>query len=146
MAEATQLCNDTAAYFARSISNAVACKWSALTTSASSSSPTDQQLETFCTGQENTCLQADAGAGSNVGAGCLGTIPSSCTATVAQYAACISDETAGFLTTVNGLPSCATVKNTDTTAIFNAQAASSPASCAAISNACSGVFPPDPSQ
>ena len=41
---------------------------------------------------------------------------------MAQYSACISDEVAAFIQTVNGLPSCATLTSADTSAIFDAQA------------------------
>ena len=146
-AQTTQLCNDTAAYFAKTISATIACKWAALSTSASCSSPTNTLLQACCSQQENPCLDAGVGLGSGVGgnAGCLGTIPSSCTATVAQYSACISDETSALLQAVSALPDCSTLTMSDTMAIQNAQTANPPTSCTPV-NACSGVSAPDPIQ
>ena len=50
-AEATQLCNDTYAYYSRAISQATLCKEAGLAFGVSSSAPTDAQLEQNCQSQ-----------------------------------------------------------------------------------------------
>jgi hypothetical protein len=88
---------------------------------------------------ENTCLQRGAVSGivgtqivvvlPEEGA-CLGVVESTCTATVLQYCACITDETSALVQTVNGLPDCATLQTTDIASIMTAEGTSLPASCA----------------
>jgi len=141
-AEANQLCNDTYGYFASAIPQGTECKWKGLSYAASSSAPSQTVLQQNCTTQENACLQADGGASSNPG---CGDIPPDCTATVAQYSTCISDEVSAFSQTVGGLPSCATLTSAGTGAIFDAQTGGTPpASCASLSNACPALYPPSP--
>src|SRR5450432_946164 len=84
--DAAELCSDTYAYFGRGISQSTLCKWAGLTYGVSSSAPSDSQLEQNCASQEAMCLQAGAAAPS------CSPIPAGCTATVAQYNACIADE------------------------------------------------------
>src|SRR5262249_12327321 len=129
--EATQLCNDTYSYFNMAIPRATACKWNGLARASSSSSHTQDDLRTGCSLAENSCLQSDAGAFSNPGCGDLPT--KSCTATVAQYAACIADEVTAFNQPVNGFPECTTVTLPDTSAIFDALAGGTPpTSCTSL--------------
>ena len=141
-AEATQLCNDTYSYFGTAIPHATACKWNGLYRAASSSSMTTDQLRTGCSLAENSCLQSDAGAFSNPG---CGDVPKSCTATVAQYSACIMDEVTEFNQTVNGFPSCMTVTMAGTGPIFDALAGGNPpASCTSLADACPALLVPNP--
>ena len=101
-AELTQVCNDTFAYFGSSITIATRCKWAGLQASSSSSPTSDAMMQMTCTTHQSLCTSADGGAGNNPT--CFGSIDPACTATVAQYAACITDETAGFSDTVKALP------------------------------------------
>jgi hypothetical protein len=141
-AEATQLCNDTYGYFGTAIPHATACKWNGLYRAASSSSMTTDQLRTGCSLAENSCLQSDAGAFVNPG---CGDVPKTCTATVAQYATCISDEVTLFNQTVNGFPSCMTVTMAGTGPIFDALAGGTPpASCTSLGDACPALLVPNP--
>jgi hypothetical protein len=147
-----QLCNDTATYFGNTISTAIGCKWAALQIAASPGVD-PSKLQSACMETENTCLQRGAVSGI-VGqqivvvlpeeGDCLGGVESTCTATVLQYCACITDETSALVQTVNGLPDCATLQTTDIASIMTAEGTSLPASCMAISNACSGVEAPNP--
>jgi len=140
--EATQLCNDTYSYFGTAVPHATACKWNGLYRAASSSSMTTDQLRTGCSLAENSCLQSDAGAFTNQG---CGDVPTNCTATVSQYASCITDEAAEFLQTVNGFPSCTVVTMAGTSPILNALAGGNPpASCASLTEACPALFVPNP--
>ncbi len=141
-AELTQLCNDTFAYFGSSISSADRCKWAGLQAASSSSPESDAKMQTTCATHQNLCNTADAGTGSNFY--CFGSIDPLCTATVAQYSTCISDETAGFGNTVKGFPACGAIKISDVPSIMDAELATPPASCATFANACSGLDVPNP--
>jgi hypothetical protein len=141
-AEATQLCNDTYSYFDSAIPHATACKWNGLSRAASSSSRTQDDLQTGCALADNSCLQSDAGAFANPGCGDL---PNGCTMTVAQYATCIADEVAAFNQTVNGFPACSVVTLADTSSIFEALGGGTPpASCTSLANACPALVIPSP--
>ena len=140
-AEATQLCDDVYSYFGNAIPRATGCKWKGLFRAASSSPPTQNDLRQICTTNENSCLQSDAGVVTNLG---CGDIPTNCTATVAQYSACIAAEVTDFNQTVTSLPTCTTVMSTGTSAIFEAQAPTPPASCASLSDACPALTLPTP--
>lgn len=137
-AEATQLCNDTYSYFGSAIPDATTCKWDGLLYAASSSAPSQSVLQQGCTSHQTSCLQGNPWANN---AGC-NDLPSTCTATVAQYSACIGDEVAAFIQAVNGLSSCATL--TSTGAIVDVQTANPPASCASLSDTCPDLYPPSP--
>ncbi len=141
-AEATQLCNDTYAYFGTAITRANGCKWRGLSYASSSSAPSEAVLQQNCTNQESACLSGDGGAFTNPGCNDL---PASCTATVAQYSACIKDEATAFTQTVTGLPSCSTLTSAGTSAVFDAQTGGSPpASCASLMTACPALYYPNP--
>jgi hypothetical protein len=141
-AEATQLCNDTYSYFDTAVPRATACKWNGLSRAASSSSHTQDQLQQGCALADNSCLQSDAGAFTNPGCGDL---PANCTATVAQYAACVTDEVTAFKQTVDGFPECNVVTLPDTSAIFDALAGGTPpASCTSLGDACPALVVPNP--
>jgi hypothetical protein len=139
-AEVTQLCNDTYAYFGNAIAKATTCKWRGLAYAASSSAPSDAQVQSNCTSKETSCNQTDPWADNP---GC-NDIPSTCAATVGEYSACISDEAAAFTQTVNGLKTCATLTRADTAALFDVMAAPPPASCMALMNKCADLYPPSP--
>ena len=126
--EAGQLCSDIYAYYGQTISQANLCKWAGLSYGVSSSAPSDSQLQTNCKSQETPCLTAGPAA-----ANCSA-IPSSCTVTVSQYAACIADEAAAFNSAVGALPDCPTVKLTDLAGVWAYATGDAPASCTAITD------------
>lgn len=141
-AQGTQLCNDTSGYFGRNITKAQACKFGALSFSLSSSAPTEADLRTGCTNTENDCNQSDAATGIAV---MCSSIPPSCTATVAQYSACVVDQGALYETNLAALPACSALTRADfdkiTTSLPNA---SPPASCDALMSACPDLTLPFP--
>ena len=130
-ADATQLCKDVYAYFGKTIPMATACKYKGLSYATSSSAPTDTQFRQICTEHETSCTQANSGVGSADNPGC-NDIPSTCTATVAQYSACISDEVTAFNTAVDGLPSCAASTSATISAVWEVMTPTTPASCDAL--------------
>ena len=145
-AEVTQLCKDVYAYFGREISMATACKYRGLSDATSSSPPTDSQMQQTCKDHENACTQAGTGVGSADKPGCSN-IPSTCTATVAEYSACIRDEVAVFNQGVSGLPSCATALSANMSAVWEVMAPGTPpASCDSLSNKCPALSQPVPNR
>ena len=140
--EATQLCNDTYAYFGSAIPKATTCKWKGLSFAASSSAPTEAIAQQNCTTQQNACQQAADPWANNPG---CNTIPTTCAATVAQYSTCVSDEVTAFIQTVNALPICTMLSMANTSAVFEAQTGGTPpASCASLNNTCPDLAPPGP--
>ncbi|MES1177843.1 MAG: arabinofuranosidase catalytic domain-containing protein [Myxococcales bacterium] len=137
-AEATQLCNETYAYFASSINQATLCKRAGLTFGVSSSAATDAQLQQNCATQENECLA------SGPAEPICSAIPMPCPVTVAQYQACISDEVAALNAAVPPLADCATVLRSDLSAVWELVTADPPASCASLTNTCAGLDVPTP--
>ncbi|MBN1608189.1 MAG: hypothetical protein JW940_16265 [Polyangiaceae bacterium] len=137
-AEAAQLCSDAVAYYRSAIDRASLCKWQGLAFGVSSSAPTDAKLQENCAGQETTCLQADPQSAS------CSEIPSPCTATVAEYSACITDQAAAFTQGVSTLPGCATVTTADKPALWEFMTAELPASCTLLDATCAGLNPPPP--
>jgi len=137
-AQATQLCNDTYAYYGRSISQALLCKEAGLAYGVSSSSPTDAQLQQNCKKQEAACLASAPG-----GPSC-NRIPMHCPVTVAQYSACISDQVAAFNAGVASLVSCSAVTRNDLQSIWDFVTVETPASCALLTNTCAGLDAPTP--
>jgi hypothetical protein len=136
--EATQLCKDTSAYFGQYISQATLCKEAGLGFAVSSSAPTDAQLQKNCAGQEASCLQ-----GGPAVANCT-SITANCSATVAQYNACIADRVADFNQQVSGLASCATVTLPDLAAVWTFMSAALPASCTLVTDQCPTLDIPSP--
>ena len=139
--QVTQLCDDTYAYFGSAIPKATTCRWRGLAYGASSSAPTDAQLQTSCTNKETSCNASADPWADNLG---CNDIPSTCTATVAQYSACISDEVSAFIQLVGGFPMCSALMRSNSSDILNAIAAPPPASCASLMNTCPELSPPGP--
>jgi len=140
-AESDQLCDDTKTYFMTSISKANSCKFSALSMAASTSVPSDAVLRTNCTSMETSC-NASATMGPGSSTSCFPP-PATCTATVAQYSACISDQAALLNQSANTLPNCSAVRLADISPIFGAvEAFYTVPGCMALMNECpSFVFP-----
>src|SRR4029079_13323368 len=88
-AEVTKLCDDTYAYFGSAMPKATTCRWRGLAYGASSSAPTDAQLQSNCANKETSCQGTADPWADNLG---CNDIPSTCTRTGAPYSAVISDE------------------------------------------------------
>jgi hypothetical protein len=142
-ADATQLCKDTYAYFGQTIPMATACKYKGLSYATSSSAPSDAQFQQVCKDHESACTQAGSGVGSADNPGCSD-LHSTCTATVAEYSACISDEVATFNQGMSGLPSCATATSASMSAVWQVMVPTAPASCDSLTNKCPDLSPPVP--
>jgi hypothetical protein len=141
-AQATQLCNDTSAYFGRNITKAQACKFAALTFSISSSAPTEADLRIGCTNTETSCNQSDASTGIAI---MCSAIPASCAATVAQYSSCVVDQSALYRTNLAALPACSALTRADFDKItMSLPNANPPASCEGLMSSCPDLTLPFP--
>jgi hypothetical protein len=135
-AEVLQLCSDTGAYAASSISKAGGCKYAGIVTAASSSSPTEAQLQAACSAKESNCTQSDTatGPGSNIQ---CSQIPPTCTATVAQYSACVVNEAVLFDQGASALVSCSMLTFANLSTAYDVPTAAMGApNCMDISMAC----------
>jgi hypothetical protein len=144
------------------------CKWEGMKHAENTSPMSDSDVQTACTSQMTSCEQSDAGGpggiasyvewelgmsslGSNIGSCFMGSLDSSCTATVAQYAACVSDMSQALLNVVNEFPACSQLTlmgDASVSAINTAEgmlSANPPASCTKLTNVCASLTPPDPS-
>lgn len=139
-AQATQLCDETYAYFRDAISTEISCKWKGLSFATSSSAPTEEQLRTNCTEKETQCL-ADPDAALAINPGCS-PLPSNCTASVADYSACIEDQVEAFEQAVAAIANCDVLTSVGTDAVWAALGADPPASCSF--STCAGLYPPNP--
>jgi hypothetical protein len=141
-AEAKQLCDETYAYFGTTITKTTTCKWQGLFYGSQSSPPSQSVLQQKCSQKETSCNQVSDPWADNIG---CNDIPTGCTATVAEYATCISDQVAAFIQTVDGLPDCAALMTTDESKVTDAQInPNPPASCASLANKCPDLTPPSP--
>jgi hypothetical protein len=136
--EATQLCNDTNAYFGKAIPKATWCKWKGLAFAVSSSAPTDTMLQANCAGQETACLQGTPETPS------CSDIPSTCTATVTQYSACVTAQAESYTKVVGGLASCAKVTRPDLQGVWDFMSGDLPANCLTLTNICPSLDAPIP--
>src|SRR3569832_1995360 len=141
-AQASQLCDDTYAYFGSAIPMATKCKWQGLAYGASSSAPSASILQQKCMTQSTSCSQTTDPWATNNGCSDL---PKTCTATVADYAACIAAEVTLFTQTVGALPDCSALMMSDVSAIMDAETGGTlPDSCASLMNSCPDLYPPTP--
>ena len=151
-AQLTSLCSDLNRYYTGLASNASlkqgSCKLAAVLTASLTvgSSTTDAQLQAACNQAYNQCLSGSSTTGQTLT--CTETPPASCTATVAQYTACLNDNVSATTAAFASLPAC----NSLTVASLSADGGSGgggdelPASCKTFSAACSdtGADLPDP--
>jgi hypothetical protein len=143
-ADTTQLCKDTYSYFNSNISMATACKYKGLSLATASSAPSDSEFQKICKDNQSACTQAGTGVGSAESPGCSG-LSTKCTATIAQYAACIKDEVAAFTQGLSALPDCATATSAIISKVWEVMAPSTPPdSCDQIANKCPDLTVPAP--
>jgi hypothetical protein len=135
-AEAMQLCSDTSAYVAGSITRATGCKYAGIIAAASNSSPTEAQLQASCAATERTCNQDDTVMRPGENTLCS-QIPRTCTATVEQYSTCITDEALLFEQGASALISCSMLTFGNLSTAYTVPTAASEApSCRAVKAAC----------
>lgn len=139
--QASQLCDDTYNYFAAKIPAATTCKWAGLAYGLQSSAQSDTVLQNQCSTHQASCMQTANPWTNNPGCNDL---PTTCTATVAQYSACIADEVSSFVQVVGTLPACTSFTMSQTGQVVDAQTANPPASCMSLMNTCPDLYPPSP--
>lgn len=135
-ADAKQLCDDLNSYFSKTITKDTACKWRALISAASSSSPSETALKSFCSSKLTSC--------DGLAKQACGDLPSGCGVTVEQYSACIVDEAADFNKQVVTFPTCDSLTMANMGKASDAQSADLPASCTKLMEVskCSSLSPP----
>jgi hypothetical protein len=135
------LCDEFGAYSLNSSlgsdTKEITCRFSALLSAAFTNPQTDSDLQAACQTAYDSCTtqsQQDM---------CNTTPDPSCTATVAEYTACVNDATALLHATLDSIPSCSEV----TLADLDSDGGSSdqtmtPASCQAVENECPSMATP----
>lgn len=142
MTEANQLCSDTGAYVSSSVTRTDRCRFAGLKYAASSSAPTDNDLRVNCSSLESDCNQPDGAA--TFTAVCF-EIPTTCTATVAQFSACLRDEVALYKQRYATLPVCSALVRADLEGINQiVQDVPQAAGCLTLANVCPDYTPPVP--
>jgi len=135
-AEEAQLCTDTGAYLAGALARASACKYHGIINAASSSSPTEEEMQAVCAQAEADC-NADssiAGPGENT---LCSQIPESCPATVTEYSECVKAEAVAFDQAAAALVECSGLTFENLSSSYDVpMAAGEAAGCAALKTAC----------
>ena len=140
--EGLALCSDTGAYVARTVTKPNGCKYLAVVDAASLSSPDEEGMRTSCSAQESACNANPASMGPGEDTIC-GDLPPTCTATVAEYATCVMDETVLFEQGVGELVGCSMLTFANVSTVFDVSTnATQAASCKALATACPNFFPP----
>ncbi len=138
--EVTQLCNDTWAYYERTIPAEVFCKWKGVSYATSSSPHSEEQLISNCSSTEGSCLNNPTEAWSgNPGCNAPNT---DCAATVAQYSLCIKDTAADFIAKVNSMLTCDVFTFDGTNSVWDLKGADRVPSC--LMTECMSLWPADP--
>jgi hypothetical protein len=148
-AQVAQLCTDLGTYVDKNVvpalcqaSYSLAGPEAAYLDLLQNPAATNSELRAICASEvvdAGSCseLGADGGTGS-----CnISQVPSTCQATVGDYATCINDETTADLQLYASVPSCSTLTAASLTAYFAADGGSSanppePASCAQFDSTC----------
>lgn len=141
-AEAIQLCTDTSAFVVGAISRPTGCKYRAIVAAASTSAPTNEQMQAACTAAESACNQ-DASVPGPGGETSCGQIPATCTATIEQYSTCVVDQAAIFEQEATELTSCAMLTFGNLSTVYDVPIAANAApSCVTLATACPGFTVP----
>lgn len=135
-AEATQLCTDTGAYITAAISRPTGCKYAAIVAAASTSAPTNEQMQAACASSEASCNQDASVPGPGEMTSC-GQIPPTCTATIEQYSTCVMDQADIFEQEANELTSCSMLTFANLSTVYDVPTAANAApSCVTLQTAC----------
>ena len=144
--EKMQLCNDAQAYFKTPAVRQQECRFSgffaAALTAEFDPSITDAQIQQACTQAVSECVSsaADAGAGSTTDmCNTSQTLPASCTATVADYSACVTTIPE---TLASAAPACSSITRAslNTDAGSDSTSATSSPACTTLQNKCPGIL------
>ncbi len=135
-AEQVALCSDTAAYVTSVIDRPIGCKYVAIVASASSSAPTEAEMQAVCAAREMACNQDETVMGAGALTQCSG-IPATCAATVEQYSACVIDEALVFEQEAGALVGCSMLTLANLSTLYEVpMAATNAPGCTALRTAC----------
>jgi hypothetical protein len=144
-AELATLCSDSANYFRTHVTST--CKLAGFTVAALAAgfnpTITDAQLQALCNQGVASCNSgggADAGSSSQT----CDPPPATCTATVSEYSACLTDDAAAINSAFGSIPSCSSLTRASLTASSadagTGPTATTPASCTTLETKCPGFF------
>jgi hypothetical protein len=143
-AEADQLCRDQNKFISESTYQMDMCRISAYLaaafTATLSTTATDAELRTSCSDTYTQCLNPDPDGGAGAGGTC-GAPPPSCTATVAELAACLNDEVAQYHALARQIPECGSLTRAglvETDGGSTPGLTELPASCQTVQSKCGG--------
>jgi hypothetical protein len=140
--EEAQLCSDTGVYVAANITRATGCKYLAILTAASSSSPTVEEMQGVCADTEANCNADSSVVGPGAGTLCS-QIPASCAATVAQYSTCVVAEAVVFEERAAELVGCSELTFENLSSSYDVPVAAGEAEgCSELKSACPSLSVP----
>lgn len=135
-AEAVQLCTETGAFVTAAISRPTGCKFRAIVAAASTSAPTNEEMQAACAASEAACNDDPSVPGPGGETSCS-QIPPTCTATIEQYSTCMVDQAAVFEQQANALTSCSALTFANLSTVYDvANAANTAPGCMALQTAC----------
>jgi hypothetical protein len=146
--QTAQLCSDVQSYYTSSISQGADCNlqgFLAAALTAIDPGATDADIQASCAAAYAQCSSspADAGAGSFSTCGDSGADITDCTATVGEYASCVSDLTAATNHEFASLPSCGVIDRASLASDSGTlpPGPSTPPTCAVIATKCPSLNP-----
>jgi hypothetical protein len=141
-AQSAQLCSDAGDYVVKNVNKATGCKYLGIIAAASSSAPSEMQLQSSCSGREQSCT-ADPMSKGPGGETLCGQIPSTCSATVEQFSSCVKDQAVLFEQGAAALESCSALTFAKLSLAYDVVSAAGAApSCMALQSACPGYSVP----
>lgn len=143
--ESTQLCADSQAYVGRAISRPDACKSVAVLLTLIGSPASDAEAQMQCASAYNQCLASPSTATGQPDS--CDPIPANCTATVAQYSACVTDDITATNQAFGAFPKCSALTLTSLAATNPGNLSTTPpasAACMTFATACPDFKPPVP--
>jgi hypothetical protein len=135
-AEALQLCTETGSFVMAAISRPTGCKFRAIVAAASTSAPTNEEMQAACAAAEAACNDDPSVPGPGAETSCS-QIPPACAASIEQYSTCVVDQAAVFEQQAAALTSCSTLTFANLSTVYDvANAASAAPGCMALQTAC----------
>jgi hypothetical protein len=144
-AELATLCSDSASYFRTHVTGT--CKLAGFFTAALAAefdtTMTDAQLQALCNQSVASC---NSGAGADAGASSqtCEAPPATCTATVSEYSACVTDDATAINSAFGSIPACSSLTraslNASTADAGSGSTSTPPASCTTLETKCPGFF------
>jgi hypothetical protein len=114
------------------------CKMAAVMDAVFASPTSDAAAQAACTPVYNQCMAATAGSTTQT----CDPIPATCTATVAQFSACVTDTLVALNQVLGAIPSCSAITLAELSASSTGGTTTPPQSCQPLETACPGYLVP----